>query len=64
METWMIADLRRQGEAFRRQGYDGHNRRTMRTSMKDLRHRRIRRRYRAYLAIWRGAPVRVLPRAV
>jgi hypothetical protein len=63
MENWMIADLRRQSEAFRRQGYDGHNRRTMRATMKRLRHRRIRRRYRAYLAIWRGAPVRVLPRA-
>jgi hypothetical protein len=54
MELWMIADLRRQSEAFRRQRYDGHNRRPTETSMKDLRHRRARRRERLYLARWRG----------
>lgn len=59
----MVASLREQGEAFRRERYDGHNRRPIETTMKDLRHRRIRRRYRAYLATWRGTPVGVLPRA-
>ena len=54
MEVWMIADLRRQSEAFRRQGYDGHNRRPMGTTMKDLQHRRARRRERVYLARWEG----------
>lgn len=44
------ADLRAQAKAHRRAGYDGHNRRPLRTTMRQLRNRRRRRRVRSGLA--------------
>ena len=44
METWMLDDLKRQAEAFRRAPHQDHNRRPIGTTMDDLRERRGRRK--------------------
>jgi hypothetical protein len=49
VEAWQAEDLRRQAEAERRRGYDGHNRRTFRTSWRDVKARRNRRRVAEWL---------------
>ena len=38
-----LSDIRRQSRDFEREGYDGHNRRSGFTTMRELSHRRIRR---------------------
>lgn len=44
MEAWMLDDLKKQAEAFRRAPHEDHNRHPVRTTMRDIRGRRARRR--------------------
>lgn len=44
MEAWMLDDLKKQAEAFRRAPHADHNRRPIGTTMQDIRERRLRRR--------------------
>lgn len=47
MDVAQLVDLNAQHDAFCRTRYDGHNRRPIRTTMRQLKHRRARRRWRS-----------------
>ena len=49
MTAAMEADLRAQGRAFIRAGYDGHNRKPQQQSMRHIKMRQGRRRWRAFM---------------
>jgi len=54
MTPSMEADLRRQSLAFFRAPHEDHNRRSVRTTMRDLRTRASRRRWNFFMRYYRG----------
>ena len=49
MTPAMEADLRAQHRAFASSGYDGHNRKPQQQSMRHIKMRQVRRRWRAFM---------------